>query len=98
MTQTEEIQIRIRNLHKTFPLDKRLLGGYRGQLEVLKGVDLDIRRGEIFGVVGFSGAGKSTLVRCINRLEEPDAGTVHIDGVDITSLVLLIALNKALVI
>jgi D-methionine transport system ATP-binding protein len=86
MTQTEEIQIRIRNLHKTFPLDKRLLGGYRGQLEVLKGVDLDIRRGEIFGVVGFSGAGKSTLVRCINRLEEPDAGTVHIDGVDITSL------------
>lgn len=86
MTQTEEIQIRIRNLHKTFPLDKRLLGGYQGQLEVLKGVDLDIRRGEIFGVVGFSGAGKSTLVRCINRLEEPDAGTVHIDGVDITSL------------
>ena len=45
---------------------------------VLKGVDLNIAYGDIFGVIGFSGAGKSTLVRCINRLEEPDCGYIRV--------------------
>ena len=58
--------------------------------EIIKAVDdlsIDIKAGEIFGIIGFSGAGKSTLVRCINLLEYPDAGgKVTVDGVELTSL------------
>jgi D-methionine transport system ATP-binding protein len=57
-----------------------------GQFEVLKGIDLKIARGDIFGVVGFSGAGKSTLIRCVNRLEEPDGGRIKIGGTEVTEL------------
>jgi len=71
--------IHIENLCKTFRNRK-------SENQVLKGINLDIEKGDIFGVVGFSGAGKSTLVRCINRLEEPDGGKVFIDNEDITSL------------
>ncbi len=49
-------------------------------------VSLDIKAGEIFGIIGFSGAGKSTLVRCINLLERPTAGKVLIDGIDLMGL------------
>ncbi|GAB3205362.1 D-methionine transport system ATP-binding protein [Marinactinospora thermotolerans DSM 45154] len=52
----------------------------------LDGVDLHVRQGEIYGVVGQSGAGKSTLLRCVNLLERPTAGTVAVDGEDLTSL------------
>ena len=55
-------------------------------IEVLKGINLTVDKSEIYGIVGFSGAGKSTLVRCINRLEEPDSGTVRIGEHEITSL------------
>jgi D-methionine transport system ATP-binding protein len=55
-------------------------------VEALSGIDLNIDDGEIFGIIGLSGAGKSTLLRTINRLEEPSAGKVFIDGRDITSL------------
>ncbi len=55
-------------------------------VEALRGIDLDIGDGEIFGIIGLSGAGKSTLLRTINRLEEPTSGTVVIDGTEITSL------------
>nr|WP_256354924.1 methionine ABC transporter ATP-binding protein [Pseudomonas sp. sia0905] len=48
--------------------------------------DLHIERGEVFGIIGHSGAGKSTLLRLINRLEEPSAGRIDIDGVDVTAL------------
>ena len=61
--------IQIRNLHKSF-----------GKLEVLKGIDLDIQDGETVAIIGPSGAGKSTLLRCINYLEEPQIGTITIDG------------------
>ena len=71
--------IEVRDLHKSFHVKKQ-------SLEVLKGIDFTVQKGEIFGIVGFSGAGKSTLVRCINRLEEPDSGQVLIDGRDITAL------------
>ena len=60
--------VRIRSLNKTFT-------GRAGRVTALDGIDLDIRRGEIFGIIGLSGAGKSTLVRCINFLEKPTAGT-----------------------
>lgn len=74
-----EAFIEIRGLTKTFHTRD-------GDLEVLKGIDLSIHRGEIFGIIGFSGAGKSTLARCINRLETPDSGAIHIGGQDILAL------------
>ena len=60
----------------------------KGQQEVhaVRDVSLSIDKGEIFGIIGFSGAGKSTLVRCINLLERPNAGTVTVDGKEITAL------------
>ena len=57
-----------------------------GKVHALKGIDLDIARGEIYGIIGLSGAGKSTLVRCINMLERPTAGKVFVDGQDMTAL------------
>jgi D-methionine transport system ATP-binding protein len=71
--------VAIRDLHKTFDVRGR-------PLAVLKGVNLSIESGEIFGIIGFSGAGKSTLARCINRLEEADSGEIVIGGVDIRAL------------
>ncbi|MFE9650377.1 amino acid ABC transporter ATP-binding protein [Streptomyces sp. NPDC006365] len=67
MNRTDQIDIR--GLHKRF-----------GALEVLKGVDLTVARGEVVVVMGPSGSGKTTLIRCMNLLEEPDAGTVAICG------------------
>ena len=55
--------IQIKNVKKTF-----------NKTEVLKGVNIDIEKGEIFGIIGQSGAGKSTLLRCINGLESYDEG------------------------
>ncbi|MFB4290508.1 methionine ABC transporter ATP-binding protein [Nonomuraea sp. ATR24] len=57
-----------------------------GGTVALDGVDLHVRQGEIYGVVGQSGAGKSTLLRCVNLLERPDAGTVTVDGQELTAL------------
>jgi D-methionine transport system ATP-binding protein len=71
--------IKISGLKKAFHSSGREFG-------VLNGVNLDIERGDIFGVVGFSGAGKSTLIRCINRLEEPDGGEIRIGETEITKL------------
>lgn len=56
------------------------------QIHAVRDVSLSIEKGEIFGIIGFSGAGKSTLVRCINLLERPTAGTVTVDGQELTSL------------
>jgi glutamine transport system ATP-binding protein len=64
--------IEIKNLHKQF-----------GDLEVLKGVDLNVAAGEVVCIIGPSGSGKSTVLRCINRLETPTSGTVIVDGRDI---------------
>ena len=71
--------IKISNLSKTFKTPY-------GNIEVLKNIDLEIEKGDIFGIIGFSGAGKSTLVRCINRLEEPDTGKILIGDKEITAL------------
>ena len=67
--------IDVRDLHKSF-----------GDLEVLKGLDFTVAGGEVVCVLGPSGSGKSTLLRCLNRLEEPDGGTILIDGEDITDV------------
>ena len=71
--------MRIQNLNKTFR-------GRAGTVVALDGINLDIRRGEIFGIIGLSGAGKSTLVRCINFLERPTEGTVEVDGQELGTL------------
>ncbi|WP_134684048.1 methionine ABC transporter ATP-binding protein [Brevibacillus migulae] len=57
-----------------------------GSIPVLQDINLHISKGDIFGIIGFSGAGKSTLIRCLNRLEEPDSGTIRIAGKVITEL------------
>jgi polar amino acid transport system ATP-binding protein len=54
-----------------------------GAVQVLKGVDLDVRRGEVVAVIGPSGSGKTTLLRCINFLEEYDGGSITVDGVEV---------------
>lgn len=60
--------------------------GTNGGIHALKGVDLQVQAGEIFGIIGKSGAGKSTLIRCINMLERPTTGTVMVDKEDITAM------------
>lgn len=70
--------IQIKNLCKTY--------GKKGEVEAVKGVSLNIERGEIFGIIGASGAGKSTLLRCLNLLEVPTTGQIYIDGVELTGL------------
>lgn len=74
-----EPMIRIQNVTKTFI-------GKGNQVEALKGISLDIQKGDIYGIIGMSGAGKSTLVRCLNFLERPTAGTVLIEGRDLSVL------------
>ncbi len=71
--------IKIKNLSKVFTSDKE-------KLIAVKDVSLNIKKGEIFGIIGLSGAGKSTLIRCLNRLEEPTEGRIFIDGVELTTL------------
>jgi polar amino acid transport system ATP-binding protein len=65
--------VEIRGLHKAF-----------GDLEVLKGIDTTIHKGEVVCVIGPSGSGKSTLLRCVNLLEQPTSGQVFIDGEEVT--------------
>lgn len=65
---------------------EKVYDGASGPVHALKGIDLHIRRGEIYGVIGLSGAGKSTLVRCINMLERPTKGKVIVDGADLTAM------------
>ncbi len=64
--------IRIRDLHKYF-----------GTLHVLKGIDLDVQKGEVLSVIGASGSGKSTLLYCINGLEAIQQGTITVDDADV---------------
>ncbi len=71
--------IQIQHLSKRF-------GGGSEEVHALTDIDLDIRQGEIFGIIGLSGAGKSTLVRCMNLLERPTSGKVVVDGRDMTAL------------
>lgn len=66
--------IKVTNLHKTF-----------GKLEVLKGVDIEVKKGEVVVVIGPSGSGKSTFLRCLNLLEEPTSGEIIFEGTNITS-------------
>ncbi|MBP5310095.1 MAG: ATP-binding cassette domain-containing protein, partial [Lachnospiraceae bacterium] len=72
--------IKIKDVKKSFKNKKG------STTEVLKGIDLEIEQGDIYGIIGYSGAGKSTLIRCINGLEKADSGSITIEGSDITTL------------
>ena len=61
--------IKIKNLHKKF-----------GSLDVLKGLDLEVNKGDVIAVIGPSGSGKTTLLRCMNFLEKADGGELEFDG------------------
>lgn len=67
--------IEVKDIHKSF-----------GTLEVLKGVDLTVQKGEIVSIIGKSGAGKTTLLQIIGTLDKPNSGNVLIDGVDVFAL------------
>lgn len=71
--------IKLENVSKTF------VSG-NGEVEAVRNIDLEIERGDIFGIIGLSGAGKSTLVRCLNLLERPTEGRVYVGGRDMMSL------------
>ncbi|WP_162045239.1 amino acid ABC transporter ATP-binding protein [Vibrio taketomensis] len=66
--------IKLDNIHKSF-----------GDSEVLKGIDLEIKKGEIIVIIGSSGTGKSTLLRCVNFLEQANQGTITIDDVSVNT-------------
>lgn len=74
-----DIMIQMKDVVKTFI-------GKENRVEALKGISLDIYKGEIYGIIGMSGAGKSTLVRCLNFLEKPTSGTVLIEGEDLAGM------------
>ena len=73
MTTDSNVLIKVQGLEKSF-----------GDLHVLKGIDAEIRRGDVMVVVGASGSGKSTFLRCLNLLEQPTGGTITFEGVNIT--------------
>ena len=68
-----DTMIKVKNLHKTF-----------GTNQVLKGINTEIKKGEVVVVIGPSGSGKSTFLRCLNLLEEPTSGNIYFKGTDIT--------------
>ena len=69
MTNEQDVMLRMRQIKKRF-----------GSLEVLKGIDLEVHRGEVLAIIGPSGSGKSTTLRCLNRLETIDSGSIEIEG------------------
>lgn len=68
----KEVLLELKDLHKSF-----------GNLEVIKGIDLEIDKGDILAIIGPSGSGKSTVLRCMNLLEEPTSGQIIFEGQDI---------------
>lgn len=79
MRRRGDVLLQVVDLHKSFPMAGR-------ELKVLKGINLDLRRGEMVAIVGASGAGKSTLLHIIGTLERPTRGTVLFEGEDVFRL------------
>ena len=68
--ETRDVVVRIDGLHKSF-----------GRLEVVRGVDLEVHRGEVVVIFGRSGSGKSTVLRCVNFIEDPTQGSIEVSGI-----------------
>ena len=73
MTTNNDVLIKVDGLQKSF-----------GNIEVLKGIDAEIKKGDVIVVIGASGSGKSTFLRCLNLLEEPTGGQIYFEGTEIT--------------
>ncbi len=73
MTTDNNVLIKVEGLQKSF-----------GNIEVLKGIDAEIKKGDVIVVIGASGSGKSTFLRCLNLLEEPTGGQIYFEGTEIT--------------
>lgn len=73
ITDKNEVLIKVEGLEKAF-----------GDLQVLKGINNEIHKGEVLVVIGPSGSGKSTFLRCLNLLEQPTGGSIFFEGVDLT--------------
>ncbi|ENJ6138584.1 methionine ABC transporter ATP-binding protein [Bacillus anthracis] len=71
--------IELKNVSKVFTTKK-------GNVEALKSTSLQVKKGEVFGIIGYSGAGKSTLIRCVNLLEKPTTGNIIVNEQDLTTL------------
>ncbi len=71
--RTNDVTIRVRGLKKDF-----------NDVSVLKGIDIDIHKGDVVCVIGASGSGKSTFLRCLNLLEQPTGGSIYFEGADLT--------------
>mgnify|MGYP000825023455 CR=1 FL=1 len=71
---SQEVMIKIVDIDKSY-----------GEVQVLKNLSLDVRRGETISIIGPSGSGKSTLLRCINKLEAINSGYIEIEGVTVAS-------------
>ncbi len=80
---TDNVLIRVEGLQKSF-----------GTVDVLKGVNAEIKKGDVMVVIGPSGSGKSTFLRCLNRLEEPTGGQIYFNDVDITDKKVNINLHR----
>ena len=65
----EQSFLSVKGIHKNF-----------GNVEVLKGIDLSLNKGDVLAIIGSSGSGKTTLLRCLNFLETPDEGTISVGG------------------
>src|SRR5665811_514450 len=71
-------------MSEEFIINFEKVNKWYGQFHVLRDIDLSVRKGERIVICGPSGSGKSTLIRCINRLEEHQEGTLSVDGVELT--------------
>lgn len=81
----DEPIVTARGVSRSYTLRKRRLGESAPVIRAVDGVDLDIRRGETFGVVGESGSGKTTLARLLIGLNRPDSGSIEVDGIDLVA-------------
>ncbi|MFB6149760.1 MAG: ATP-binding cassette domain-containing protein, partial [Halobacteriales archaeon] len=85
MSDTQSF-VDIQGLHKHFPIREGLLKRQTGSVKAVRGVDLNIEKGESLGIVGESGCGKTTLGKTVMRLLEPTSGSIYFDGEDLADI------------